>query len=205
MSIPVLAKRWLLLVHEPPVALECRCEYCNAVARVSNALDGRVEVEYIVDGDRPPGLKLETDNNGIVAYIIKYLLLYILTACPVLLFMLFWMQRSNCLPSHPRFANKYRCHVNGLCHVWSYACFGWLNETIIFTAIGDRNAVFGHDPLTLIGWAGADRDTLIQAYVEKFESYEHRSRQATCIHNYNFTAIRCSTLLQGTRDRLEEY
>ena len=38
--------------------------------KVGNSLDGGVEVIYIVDGGRPPGLKSVSDNNGIVAYFI---------------------------------------------------------------------------------------------------------------------------------------
>ena len=43
--------------------------------KVGNSLDGRVEVEYIVDSARPAALKSVADNNGIVAYFIKYFLL----------------------------------------------------------------------------------------------------------------------------------
>ena len=40
--------------------------------KVGNSSVGRVEVKYIIDGAKPTGLKSVADNNGIVAYCIKY-------------------------------------------------------------------------------------------------------------------------------------
>ena len=123
--------------------------------KVGNCSYGRVEVKYIVDGAQPAGLKSVADNNGIVAYFIKYFLLifadgssrppvYVISDASMPADVIDCYTIPGLEISTDVMSTGYVVFCRTRCA--NQAFFAWLNEAIIFTAIRVRKVVFGLDP-----------------------------------------------------------